>query len=187
MDSKNLLYSGRWWGGREVTRWGTDNSGFPYCPQIFRFSFYQRSQVFQTESVNWWFPTSIATVPWLFRKMKKTLFFLSASSRKKFGKQEALSKKKNMEIIFERTLSPDESESKSVLDSGFHAVDSGFQVLDSTLCQWNLDSWFQYWLGFPILWTVLRIPKPRIPDSSNTIFTDSGIRIPLRYAKSFCS
>ena len=65
MDSKNLLYSGRWWGGREVTRWGTDNSGFPYCPQIFRFSLYQRSQVFQTESVNWWFPTSVATVPWL--------------------------------------------------------------------------------------------------------------------------
>ena len=49
-----------------------------------------------------------------------------------------------MGIIFEITLSPDESESKSVLDSGFHAVDSGFQVLDSTLCQWNLDSWFQY-------------------------------------------
>ena len=29
-----------------------------------------------------------------FPKMKKTLFFLSASSRKKFVKQEALSKKK---------------------------------------------------------------------------------------------
>ena len=33
-----------------------------------------------------------------------------------------------MEIIFEITLSPDESESKSV-------VDSGFQVLDSSLYQ----------------------------------------------------
>ena len=62
--------------------------------------------------------------------MKKTLFFLSASSRKKFVKQEALSKKKNMEIIFEITLSPDESESKSVLDSGFHSlsVELGFLV-----------------------------------------------------------
>ena len=29
----------------------------------------------------------------------------------------------------------------TVLDSGLHAVDSGFQVLDSSLCQWNfLDS-----------------------------------------------
>ena len=68
-----------------------------------------------------------------------------------------------MEIIFEITLSPVESESKSVMDSGFHAVDFGFQVLDSSLCQWNLDSWFQYLLGF-------RIPKPRIPDSSSTFF-----------------
>ena len=56
-----------------------------------------------------------------------------------------------MGIIFEITLSPDKSESKSVLDSEFHAVDSGFQVLDSSLCQWNLDSWFQSLLGFRIL------------------------------------
>ena len=31
-------------------------------------------------------------------------------------------------------------ESKTVLDSGLHAMDSGFQLLDSSLCQWTLDS-----------------------------------------------
>ena len=33
--------------------------------------------------------------------------------------------------------------SKTVLDSGFQAVESGLQVLDSSLCQRNLDSGFQ--------------------------------------------
>ena len=33
-------------------------------------------------------------------------------------------------------------EPKTVLDSGFHAVDSGIQVLNASLCQWNLDSIF---------------------------------------------
>ena len=37
-------------------------------------------------------------------------------------------------------------ESKQVLDSGFHAGDFGFQALDSSLCQWNLD------FGFQSLW-----------------------------------
>ena len=37
-------------------------------------------------------------------------------------------------------------ESKQVLDSGFHAWDFGFQALDSSLCQWNLD------FGFQSLW-----------------------------------
>ena len=31
-------------------------------------------------------------------------------------------------------------ESKEVLDSGFHGVDSGFQVLNRSLCQGNVDS-----------------------------------------------
>ena len=33
-------------------------------------------------------------------------------------------------VKFSRQLLPDVGESKTVLDSGFHAVDSGFQVLD---------------------------------------------------------
>ena len=41
-------------------------------------------------------------------------------------------------------------EFKTVLDSGFHAVDSRFQVLDSNLCQWNLDSGFQSLVEFRI-------------------------------------
>ena len=63
-------------------------------------------------------------------------------------------------------------ESKTVLDSGFHAVDSGFQIVDSSLRQWNLDSGFQSLVGFWILLTVFRIPKPRIPDSTSKIFQD---------------
>ena len=42
------------------------------------------------------------------------------------------------------------------------AVDSGLQVLDSSLCQWNWDSGFQSLVGFRIPKAVFRIPKPRI-------------------------
>ena len=52
-----------------------------------------------------------------------------------------------------RQLSPHVRESKTVLESGFRTVDSGFQVLDSSICQENLDSGFQSLVGF-------RIPKP---------------------------
>ena len=43
-------------------------------------------------------------------------------------------------------------EPKTVLDSGFHAVDSGIQVLNlnASPCQWNLDSRFQLSVGFRI-------------------------------------
>ena len=50
---------------------------------------------------------------------------------------------------------------KTVLDSGFHAVDFRFQVLDSGLYQWNLHSGFRTLVGF-------RIPRAkisRIPQS----------------------
>ena len=40
--------------------------------------------------------------------------------------------------------------SKAVLDSGFHAVDSGFQILVSILCQWILDSWIPIIKGIRI-------------------------------------
>ena len=63
--------------------------------------------------------------------------------------------------------------SETVLDSGFQTTDYGFQVLDSSLCEWNVDSWFQSLLGFRILWAVFRIPKPRISDSTRKNFQHS--------------
>ena len=36
----------------------------------------------------------------------------------------------------------------SVLNSGFHAVDSGFHLIYSSFCQWNLDSGLQSLVGF---------------------------------------
>ena len=42
-----------------------------------------------------------------------------------------------------------------------------FQVADSSLCQWNLDSGFQSLVAF-------RIPMPRIPDFTGKNFPDSG-------------
>ena len=68
-------------------------------------------------------------------------------------------------------------EFRTDLDPGFHVVVSRFQVLDSSLCQWNLDSWFHSVVRFQR--AVLPIPKPRIPDSTSKNFPDSGIQISL--------
>ena len=92
------------------------------------------------------------------------------------------------------TGSPHVTESKTVLDSGFHTVEFGFQVLDSSLCKWSLDSGFQSLVGFRTPCTVFRILKPRIPNSTCTIFPDfgsrkqkfSGIRNPLHGANRRC-
>ena len=77
---------------------------------------------------------------------------------------------------FFRTL----RESKTVLDSGLHTVDSGrFQFLTLELgFRIPIVSGMMWipWMGF-------RIPKPRIPDSTSKNFQDSGIRIPLHGAK----
>lgn len=40
-------------------------------------------------------------------------------------------------------ISPHVTKSKEVLNSGFYAVDSLFQLLHSSLCKWNLNSRFQ--------------------------------------------
>ena len=60
-----------------------------------------------------------------------------------------------------------------ILDS---SPDSVFQVLDTNLFQWNLDSGFQKFVGFRIPWALLifPIPKSRVPDSK--IFSDFGFR-----------
>ena len=52
-------------------------------------------------------------------------------------------------------------------------VDSGLQVLDSSICHWNLDSGFQSLVRFRIPWAVFRIPKPRVPGSTSKICPDS--------------
>ena len=64
-------------------------------------------------------------------------------------------------------------------------MDSGGQVLDSSLCQWNLDSGFQSLVdsGFLELFSRFqspgfRIPRvkfSRIPDSKSKNFSDSGL------------
>ena len=58
------------------------------------------------------------------------------------------------------------------MDSEIHAEDSGFQVLDSRIFQWNLNAGFQSLVGFRIPWDVFRIPNPRIPDSISKNFHD---------------
>ena len=73
-------------------------------------------------------------------------------------------------------VSPRARESKTVLDSVFHAVDSGFQLLDPSLSQWNLESGFQSLVGFGIPDSL-----SCIPDSTSRNFPGSRIRIPLRF------
>ena len=53
----------------------------------------------------------------------------------------------------------------------FQIPGTGFHIL----CQWNLDSGFQWLVGFRIPWAVFWIQKPRIPDSRvKTWFLDSA-------------
>ena len=48
-------------------------------------------------------------------------------------------------------VSPRARESMTVLDCGFHAVDSGFQVLNSSLSHWNFFViFFYYFISFVI-------------------------------------
>ena len=65
-----------------------------------------------------------------------------------------------------------DQESKTVLDSRF-------QVLNSRLCQWNLDAGFQWLVGFRIPWAVFRILNPRTLHSTSQTFLPSRIRIPF--------
>ena len=84
-------------------------------------------------------------------------------------------------------LSPDVSEYKTVLDSGF-------RVLDYSLFQWNLDSRFYSLVGYlssiysGFQSPAFRIPWAKfspIPDPTSKNFPDSRIWIPLHGAKYF--
>ena len=60
---------------------------------------------------------------------------------------------------------------KEIQDSlGFWILRRGFRIL----CQWNLDSGFQSFVGFRIPWAVFQISKPRMSDSTSKIFPESG-------------
>ena len=67
----------------------------------------------------------------------------------------------------------------SILDSGFHTVDSRFQLLDSNLCQWKLDS------GFLELYSRFQNPRFRIPQPKISCIPESGF--PYIRRKDFCS
>ena len=58
-----------------------------------------------------------------------------------------------------------------------------FYVWKTSVCQWNLDSGFQSFVGFRIPWGIFPIPKPRMPDFTGKNFLDSGIRVLYHRAK----
>ena len=71
----------------------------------------------------------------------------------------------------------DVRESKTVLHSGFHVVDSGFQLLDSRSFSGFLP--FQLLVALGISTAVFRIPQAkllRIPDSTRENLPHSGVR-----------
>ena len=51
-------------------------------------------------------------------------------------------------------------------------MNSGLQVLDYSLCQWNLELWIPIFSGIPD--SGFRIPNSRIPYYTRQIFSDSG-------------
>ena len=64
--------------------------------------------------------------------------------------------------------SPHGKESKTVLDSGFHVVESGFQVLHFSLCQWNYEPFVAWWnldSGFLEVYSQFPCPGSRTQDS----------------------
>ena len=81
----------------------------------------------------------------------------------------------NLNQVHSWTDRPIRRESKTVClpGSGFNAVDYGFQVLDSSLHQWNLESGIQL-VGFQISWAVFRIPKPRSLHSTSEFLLNSS-------------
>ena len=82
-------------------------------------------------------------------------------------------------------LSPHVRESKTVLDSRFHTVDSRYCILQCLSVEFGF--WSPIFSGIRIPWAVFLIPKPTISNSKaydfpfqNKIFPDWGFGIPGR-------
>ena len=64
------------------------------------------------------------------------------------------------------------------VDSEFHAMDSGFQVLNFSLCQGNFDSGLQLLVRFQISRAVFRISQAKFfqsPDPTSKNLPDFGL------------
>ena len=89
------------------------------------------------------------------------------------------------------SLSPHVGESMTVLDSGFHTMDSSFQLQDfSVWRRWDLVSGFQSLVGFRSPWAVFLIPQVKISrlcslrwDNSITLYKLTKIVRALRLAE----
>ena len=68
---------------------------------------------------------------------------------------------------------------KTILDSGFHAMDSSPETVFRILSQWNLDSGFQSLVGF-------RNPMPRIPESGFPYMGRSSMHSIFMMRSEFC-
>ena len=79
---------------------------------------------------------------------------------------------KNREQLYTTAISPFVGQSKTILDSGFHAVDSGFQVLDFFVSKiWILDSSRWWDSGFFELYSGLQRPGFQILRANYRIAT----------------
>ena len=94
-----------------------------------------------------------------------------------------LYEQQNNEAFPVNHCSPHVRDSKTVSDSGFHAVDSGFQVLHSSLFQWNLDSGLQSLVdsGFLDLFSEFQSPGFQIPHTNISKITESGFLYTARH------
>ena len=68
--------------------------------------------------------------------------------------------------------------SQTVLDSGYHVMDSGFEEVNPNSSSMELGFRIPIVGGIPDSLSCIWIPKPRIPDSTSQNFPNSGSRFP---------
>ena len=103
--------------------------------------------------------------------LKPTVFFQYIMTMWKIFSNPQKLKLRGVMFASRLGLETDVRESKTVLDSGFHALDSKFQLLDFRSFLVELGSWIPIVSGIPDSYSC-------IPDSINKNFQDSGISIP---------